>query len=232
MKKMWLGIGFAALFALQTSAQEKEQDRVENAGKVMKEILNAPDGIPQSVLDKADCVVILPSVLKFAIGFGGSYGRGVMTCRGGKTFHGHWGTPTMIALEGGSAGLQLGGNATDFILLLMSPRSATSILSSKVKLGGDATAAAGPVGRTASAETDVTLRAEILSYSRARGLFAGISLQGSTLRPDNGANKNLYGKEVSAKSIVFDKAVPAPACAKGLLATLQKATPVNKSSGN
>jgi lipid-binding SYLF domain-containing protein len=232
MKKMWLSIGFATLFALQMSAQEKEQERVENAGKVMKEILNAPDGIPQSVLDKADCVVILPSVLKFAIGLGGSYGRGVMTCRGGKTFHGHWGTPTMIALEGGSAGLQLGGNATDFILLLMSPRSATSILSSKVKLGGDATAAAGPVGRTASAETDVTLRAEILSYSRARGLFAGISLSGSTLRADNGANKNLYGKEVSAKSIVFDKAVPAPACAKGLLATLQKATPVNKSSGN
>jgi SH3 domain-containing YSC84-like protein 1 len=232
MKKMWLSIGFSTLLALQTFAQEKEQDRVENAGKVMKEILNAPDGIPQSVLDKADCVVILPSVLKFAIGFGGSYGRGVMTCRGGKTFHGHWGTPTMIALEGGSAGLQLGGNATDFILLLMSPRSATSILSSKVKLGGDATAAAGPVGRTASAETDVTLRAEILSYSRARGLFAGISLNGSTLRPDNGANKNLYGKEVSAKSIVFDKAVPTPACAKGLLATLQKATPVNKSSGN
>lgn len=232
MKKMCLSIGFATLLALQTFAQEKEQNRVENAGKVMKEILNAPDGIPQSVLDKTDCVVILPSVLKFAIGFGGSYGRGVMTCRGGKTFHGHWGTPTMIALEGGSAGLQLGGNATDFILLLMSPRSATSILSSKVKLGGDATAAAGPVGRTASAETDVTLRAEILSYSRARGLFGGISLQGSTLRPDNGANKNLYGKEVSAKSIVFDKAVPAPACAKGLLATLQRASPVNKSSGN
>lgn len=232
MKEMWLSIGFATLLALQTFAQEKEQNRVENAGKVMKEILNAPDGIPQSVLDKADCVVILPSVLKFAIGFGGSYGRGVMTCRGGKTFHGRWGAPTMIALEGGSAGLQLGGNATDFILLLMSPRSATSILSSKVKLGGDATAAAGPVGRAASAETDVTLRAEILSYSRARGLFAGISLQGSTLRPDNGANKNLYGKEVSAKSIVFDKAVHAPACAEGLLATLQKATPVNKSSGN
>jgi len=232
MKKMWLSIGFATLFALQSFAQEKEQDRVENAGKVMKEILNAPDGIPQSVLDKSDCVVILPSVLKFAIGFGGSYGRGVMTCRGGKTFHGHWGAPTMIALEGGSAGLQLGGNATDFILLLMSPRSANSILSSKVKLGGDATAAAGPVGRSTSAETDVTLRAEILSYSRARGLFAGISLAGSTLRPDNGANKNLYGKEVSAKSIVFDKAVPVPASAKALLATLQKATPVNKSSGN
>jgi lipid-binding SYLF domain-containing protein len=138
----------------------------------------------------------------------------------------------MMALEGGSAGLQLGGNATDFVLLIMSPRSATSMLGSKVKLGGDAAAAAGPVGRTASAETDVTLRAEILSYSRARGLFAGVSLAGSTLRPDNGANKNLYGKEVSAKSIVFNEAVPVPDSAKGLLATLQKASPVNKSSGN
>ena len=232
MKRTLLGISVALALTFPLLAQDKEADRVENAGKVMKEILNAPDGIPQSVLDKADCVVILPSVLKFAIGIGGSYGRGVMTCRGGKTFHGKWGAPTMMALEGGSAGLQLGGNATDFILLLMSPRSATSILSSKVKLGGDATAAAGPVGRTASAETDVTLRAEILSYSRARGLFAGISLAGSTLRPDNGANKNLYGKEVSAKSIVFDKAVPVPDSAKILLATLQKASPVNKSSGN
>jgi SH3 domain-containing YSC84-like protein 1 len=229
MKKIWLSIGFVSLLALPAFAQDKEADRVENSGKVMKEILNAPDGIPQSVLDKADCIVILPSVLKFAIGFGGSYGRGVMTCRGGKTFHGKWSAPTMMALEGGSAGLQLGGNATDFILLLMSPRSATSILSSKVKLGGDATAAAGPVGRTASAETDVTMRAEILSYSRARGLFAGISLAGSTLRPDNGANENLYGKDVSAKAIVFEKAVPVPDSAKDLLATLQKATPINKS---
>ncbi|HUL35608.1 MAG TPA: lipid-binding SYLF domain-containing protein [Candidatus Eisenbacteria bacterium] len=232
MKKIFLGIGLAFALALPAFAQDKEQDRVENSGTVMKEILNAPDGIPQSVLDRADCVVVLPSVLKFAIGFGGSYGRGVMTCRGGSTFHGKWGAPTMVALEGGSAGLQLGGNATDFILLLMSPRSAKSILSSKVKIGGDASAAAGPVGRSASAETDVTLRAEILSYSRSRGLFAGISLEGSTLRPDNGANKNLYGKEVSASDIVFKKAVPVPASAKLLLATLQKASPVNKSKGN
>jgi lipid-binding SYLF domain-containing protein len=229
MKKLWLSLGLVSLLALSVSAQDKEADRVENAGKVLKEILNAPDSIPQSVLDKADCVVILPSVLKFAIGFGGSYGRGVMTCRGGTTFHGAWSAPAMMALEGGSAGLQLGGNATDFVLLLMSPRSASSILSSKVKIGGDATAAAGPVGRTASAETDVAMRAEILSYSRARGLFAGISLAGSTLRPDNGANKNLYGREVSAKSIVFNKAVPVPDCAKGLLATLRKASPTNKS---
>ena len=230
MKRTLFGFSLALTLALPLFAQDKETERVENAGKVMEEILKAPDGIPQSVLDKADCVVILPSVLKFAIGIGGSYGRGVMTCRGGAKFHGPWGAPSMIALEGGSAGLQLGGNATDFILLLMSPRSAENILKSKVKLGADASAAAGPVGRTASAETDVTLRAEILSYSRSRGLFAGVSLEGSTLRPDNGANKNLYGKEVSASDIVFKKAVPVPASAKQLLATLQKASPVNKSN--
>jgi len=229
MRKALFGLALAIVLALPLFAQDKESDRVENAGKVMKEILNAPDSIPQSVLDKADCVVILPSVLKFAIGIGGSYGRGVMTCRGGKNFHGPWGAPTMMALEGGSAGLQLGGNATDFVLLLMSPRSAENILKSKVKLGGDVSAAAGPVGRTASAATDVTLRAEILSYSRARGLFAGVSLEGSTLRPDNGANKNLYGKDVKAADIVFKKAVPVPDSAKDLLATLQKASPVNKS---
>lgn len=232
MKKTILGLGLTLALVFPAFAQDKEEDRVENAGTVMKEILNAPDSIPQSVLDKADCVVILPSVLKFAIGFGGSYGRGLMTCRGGSNFHGPWGAPTMMALEGGSAGLQLGGNATDFVLLLMSSRSAKSILESKVKLGGDASAAAGPVGRSASAETDVTMRAEILSYSRSRGLFAGISLEGSTLRPDNSANKKLYGKEVSAKDIVFKKAVPVPPSAKVLLATLQKASPVNKSKGN
>jgi lipid-binding SYLF domain-containing protein len=229
MKKTWLSMALASLLVLPALAQDKETDRVQNAGKVMQEILNAPDSIPQSVLDKAECVVILPSVLKFAFIFGGSYGRGVMTCRDGTTFHGPWGAPTMIALGGGSAGLQIGGNATDFVLLLMGPRSATSILKSKVKLGGDASAAAGPVGRTASAETDVTMRAEILSYSRARGIFAGISLEGSTLRGDNGANKNLYGKDVSAPDIVFKKAEPVPDCAKELLATLQKASPVNKS---
>src|SRR5262249_10181618 len=203
MKRVLLSVGLVSLLVLPAAAQEKEEERVENSGKVMQEILNAPDSIPQGVLDKADCVVILPSVVKFAIGVGGSYGRGVMTCRGGSTFHGKWGAPTMMALEGGSVGLQLGGNATDFILLMMSPRSATSVLSSKVKQGAAASAAAGPVGRAASGETDVTMRAEILSYSRSRGLFAGVSLEGSTLRADNGANKNLYGKEVKASDIVF-----------------------------
>jgi lipid-binding SYLF domain-containing protein len=231
MKKTLFGIGLAVALTFPAFAadDEKEASRVENAGKVMKEILDAPDSIPKDVLNKADCVVILPSVLKFAIGFGGSYGRGLMTCRGGKDFRGPWGAPSMMALEGGSAGLQLGGNATDFVLLLMSPRSASSMLASKVKIGGDATAAAGPVGRTASAETDVAMRAEILSYSRARGLFAGISLEGSTLRADNGANKNLYGKEVSGSAIVFKHAVPVPPSAKMLLSTLTKASPKNLS---
>lgn len=229
MKRMLVGAVLLAVMALPVFGQKKEQERVANAGKVVQEIMNIPDNIPQSVIDKADCVVVLPSVVKFAIGVGGSYGRGVMTCRSGEKFQGRWGAPTMMALEGGSFGLQLGGQATDFVLLLMSPRSAENILTSKVKLGGDASAAAGPVGRNASAETDVTLRAEILSYSRARGLFAGISLAGSTLRPDNDANKKLYGKDVPAKDIVFKRAVVAPASARVLLATLNKRSPKNMS---
>ena len=219
-----------ALLVGYAQAQGKEQERVENAGKVMQEILAAPDSIPIGVLDKAECVVVLPSVVKFALGIGGSYGRGVMTCRSGKNFRGPWGAPTMMALEGGSFGLQLGGQATDFVLLLMNSRAASSILTSKVKLGANASAAAGPVGRTASAETDVAMQAEILSYSRARGLFAGVSLAGSTLRADDGANNNLYGRDVSAHAIVFEDAVPAPASAKTLRDVLLKASPTNKSS--
>ena len=226
----WISLGLLTAAALPVYAQQKEQERVENSGKVMQEILNAPDSIPQSVLDKADCVVVLPSVKKFAMGIGGSYGRGVMTCRGGKDFQGKWGAPTMMALEGGSVGLQLGGEATDFVLLLMNSSSASSILSSKVKLGGDASAAAGPVGRSASAETDAAMRAEILSYSRARGAFAGVSLEGSTLRPDNDANKSLYGKKIDAKQIVLEGAVQSPPSAATLISTLDKASPANKSS--
>lgn len=229
MKAKFVAVCLALATALPVCAQNKEADRVMNSGKVVSEIMNLPDNIPQGVLDKADCVVVLPSVVKFAIGIGGSYGRGVMTCRSGRTFHGTWSAPSMMALEGGSFGLQLGGQATDFVLLLMNPRSAANILKSKVKLGGDASAAAGPVGRSASAETDATLRAEVLSYSRARGLFAGISLSGSTLRPDNDGNKNLYGKELTAEQIVFDKAVPPPPSAKLLLGTLTRKSPKNLS---
>src|SRR5580692_5951969 len=225
MKKVWIGVALLALIGSPAFAQKKEQERVMNAGHVMQEILNIPDNIPQDVIDKADCVVVLPSVLKFAIGVGGSYGRGVMTCRRGKDFKGRWGAPTMMALEGGSFGLQLGGQATDFVLLLMTSRSAENILVSKVKLGGDASAAAGPVGRTASAETDASMRAEILSYSRARGLFAGISLTGSTLRADNDGNTSLYGKPLDAKDIVLKGVVPPPACAGTLLSTLNKHSP-------
>jgi SH3 domain-containing YSC84-like protein 1 len=230
MKKVWVSL-FATIFVLSTAIADdkKEVDRVQNAGQVMTEILNIPDDIPQDLLDKADCVIVLPSVVKAAFIVGASYGRGVMTCRQGADFNGHWGAPSMIALEGGSIGLQIGGEATDFVLLLMSDRSAQGVLSSKVKLGADASAAAGPVGRTASAATDATMRAEILSYSRARGAFAGVSLEGSTLRPDNDANKNLYGKELHAKDIVLNGAVPAPPSAKLLLQTLDTKTPKHKS---
>jgi SH3 domain-containing YSC84-like protein 1 len=232
MKKFWISM-LVALFLAFTSFRAfaddtKETDRVENAGKVMTEILNVPDDIPQDVLNKAYCVVVLPSVLKAAFIVGASYGRGVMTCRTGASFEGPWGAPTMMALEGGSFGLQIGGEATDFVLLLMSDRSAKGILTSKVKLGADASAAAGPVGRTASAATDATMRAEILSYSRARGAFAGVSLEGSTLRPDNDANKKLYGKEVSAEAVVLKGAEKAPPSASVLLHELDKRSPHRK----
>jgi SH3 domain-containing YSC84-like protein 1 len=229
MNSKLVALSLMAMMVLPAFGQDKEEDRVKNSGQVISEIMNLPDDIPQSVIDKADCVVVMPSVIKAAFVVGGSYGRGVLTCRSGRNFRGPWSAPSMMALEGASFGLQLGGQATDFVLLLMSPRSATNILKSKVKIGGDASAAAGPVGRNASAETDATLRAEILSYSRARGLFAGISLSGSTLRPDNDGNKRLYGKEVTADAIVFDKAVPPPPSAALLLSTLTKHSPKNLS---
>jgi len=218
-----------ALISLPAFSQKDENNRIENSGHVMVEILNVPSNIPGNILDKATCVIVLPSVLKFAIGVGGSYGRGVMSCRSGKHFNGPWSAPSMMALEGGSFGLQLGGQATDFILLVMNPRGADSILSSQVKLGGDVAAAAGPVGRNAAASTDVTMRAEILSYSRSRGLFAGISLEGSTLRPDNDGNARLYGKGVTAKDIVINSAIRPPASAKLLLGTLDRKSPRNMS---
>jgi lipid-binding SYLF domain-containing protein len=229
MRRTAVALSLMGLMVLPAFGQDKEADRVEAAGTVISEIMNVPDDIPQSVIDKADCVVVLPSVLKAAFIVGGSYGRGVLTCRSGRNFRGPWSAPSMMALEGASFGFQLGGQATDFVLLLMSPNSAANILKSKVKIGGDASAAAGPVGRNASAETDVTLRAEILSYSRARGLFAGISLAGSTLRPDNDGNKRLYGKDVTADAIVFDKAVPVPPSAAKLLRTLNRKSPKNLS---
>ncbi|MGZ4858991.1 MAG: lipid-binding SYLF domain-containing protein [Candidatus Angelobacter sp.] len=229
MKTIVSMMAIVALLCLPANAQKDENKRIENTGKVMGEILNVPDDIPEDLLDKAECVIVLPSVVKFAMGFGGSYGRGVMTCRSGKAFNGPWSTPSMMALEGGSFGLQLGGQATDFVLLVVNPRGADSILTSKVKLGADVAAAAGPKGRSAAASTDVTMRAEILSYSRSRGLFAGISLEGSTLRPDNDGNERLYGKGTTAKDVVINSAIRPPASAKLLLDTLNKKSPRNKS---
>lgn len=213
------------------ASDKKEKDRLENCGTVVQEIMDIPDDIPQDLIDKADCIIVYPSVLKGAFIFGGSYGRGAMTCRSGERFNGPWSAPTMMALEGGSFGFQIGGQATDFVLLVMNERGAKAILSSKVKLGADASAAAGPKGRTAEASTDVTMRAEILSYSRARGLFAGVSLSGSTVRPDNGANENLYGKKVNASDIVFKGVIAVPPSAQKMISYLNKKSPMNRSSG-
>ena len=210
-------------------AASKETERLENSGVVMEEIMNTPENIPQEVLEKAECVIVFPSVLKVAIGLGGSYGRGAMVCRTGAGFTGPWGAPAMYALEGGSFGLQLGGQATDLVLLVMNERGAKAILGSKVKLGAGASVAAGPKGRDAQAATDASLRAEILSYSRTRGLFAGISLQGSTLRPDDDASAEIYGRKITAREIVLGNEVAIPAAGRRLVAALQKAAPRNES---
>jgi lipid-binding SYLF domain-containing protein len=224
-------VALALLLAVTAFAEDKddkdkkEVDRLNDSAVVLKEILGMPEGIPKDLLNKSVCVVVYPSVKKAAFIVGASYGRGVITCRTGQEFNGHWSAPAMFALEGGSFGFQIGAQATDFVLLIMNDSGANSVMTSKVKLGADASAAAGPVGRDTSAETDVVMKAEILSYSRAKGLFAGISLEGSTLRADDGANKAIYGKDLSAKEIVREGKVHPPAAGRRLLAILSKASP-------
>src|ERR1700687_334442 len=212
-----------------TKEHTKERRRLENCGVVMQEILNIPDNLPRQVLAKAECVIVFPSILKLAFGMGKDYGRGAMVCRTGKEFNGPWGAPAMYALEGDSIGMQFGGESTDLILLVMNQRGAASILSSKIKLGGDASAAAGPKGRAASASTDAWMRAEILSYSRSRGLFAGISLEGSTLRPDNDGNARIYGRKITARAILLGNKVAIPATGRHLVRVLQRNAPRNES---
>jgi SH3 domain-containing YSC84-like protein 1 len=231
MKKIIACLAVVLMSAIATFAadDEHEADRVKDAGIVLKEILNIPDDIPQDLLDKAECLVILPSVKKGAFGIGGSYGRGIMVCRSGEHYKGKWGAPALYALEGVSIGFQLGGQATDFVLLVMNPKGAESLLYSKVKLGADASAAAGPKGRTAEGATDIVMSAEILSYSRNKGLFAGVSLEGSTLRSDGSANEKLYGKSLSAKEIIRGGKVGIPASAAQLVSLLDSKSPVNKS---
>src|SRR6202162_3610568 len=218
MKRMLLLLALAALALPLSGADSKEAQRLQNCGTVLREIMDIPEDIPQDLIDKAECIIVFPSVLKAAFVVGGSYGRGAMTCRTGEHYSGPWSAPSMMVLEGGSVGFQIGGQATDFVLLVMNPRGAHSILKSKVKLGADASVAAGPKGRTAEASTDVTMRAEVLSYSRNRGLFAGLSLEGSTVRPDNDANERIYGKGVDAESIVFKGAVAGPPAAQKMAA--------------
>jgi lipid-binding SYLF domain-containing protein len=226
--RMLVALAAAALAVVPLGAQ-KELDRLQNSTTVLKEILGIPDDIPKDLLDRAECVIVFPSVKKLAVGVGGSYGRGVMSCRGGATFDGAWSAPTMMALEGGSIGFQLGGQATDYVLLVMNDRGAGSVLGSKVKLGGDASAAAGPKGRTAGAATDLAMRAEILTYSRARGLFAGVSLEGSTLRPDGDANETVYGRKMDPQEIVRGT-VAIPPGAQALVDLLNERSPKNLSN--
>lgn len=230
MRKVIASFFVVLMSAVATLANDQhEEERVKDAGVVLKEILNIPDDIPQDLLDKAECLIILPSVKKGAFGVGGSYGRGVMICRSGQHYTGKWGAPALYALEGISIGFQLGGQATDFVLLVMNPKGAQSLLSSKVKLGADASAAAGPKGRTAEGATDIVMNAEILSYSRNKGLFAGISLEGSTLRSDGSANEKLYGRKLTAKEIIREVKVGTPACAHELVSLLDSKSPTNKS---
>jgi lipid-binding SYLF domain-containing protein len=215
--------------AVYAAKLNKEQNRLENCGVVLEEVTNIPDNIPQELLEKAECVVVFPSVKKLAFGVGADYGRGAMVCRTGDKFKGPWGAPAMYALEGGSVGFQIGGEATDLILLVMNDRGMESILSSKVKLGADASIAGGPKGRDASADTDAWMRAEILSYSRSRGVFAGISLEGSTLRPDDEASEQVYGHAIKAKDIVRGEKTHVPATGRHLVRILEKSAPRNES---
>src|ERR1700681_4489003 len=220
-RKMSLGVCIM-LAASSLYAANKEQKRLEQAETVMQEIMGVPDNIPKELLEKAECIIVFPSVLKAAFIVGGSYGRGAMVCRTGEHFRGAWGSPAMYALEGASVGFQLGGQATDLVLLVMNERGASSILNSKVKIGADASAAAGPKGRDASANTDAYMRAEILSYSRSRGLFAGVSLEGSTLRPDDDASADVYGRKITAKEIVLGGKASIPASGRHLVRVLEK----------
>jgi SH3 domain-containing YSC84-like protein 1 len=217
-------------FARSDKDQKKQEERLQKAGEVMSEILAMPESIPQNLLAKSKCVVVMPSVKKAAFVIGGSYGRGAMVCRTGNDFVGPWGPPTMIALEGGSVGLQLGAESADLVFLIMNGKGASSLLHNKVKIGADISAAAGPVGRAAEADTDVTLKSELLTYSRARGLFAGISLEGSTLRPDNEANEALYGRKVDADQLVVSTTTPTPEAARKLVTTLERASSTRKTS--
>jgi len=219
--------GLMLMLAVGSSAyaqlDDKVADRLWESSKVVDESLKGADSdIPRDLIKKASCVAIIPAVKKAAFGFGGQYGRGAVSCRKDEG-KGEFGAPSMLKIEGGSFGFQIGGESVDVVMLFMSPKSMESLLKDKVTLGGDVSVAAGPIGRQASAETNATMRAEILTYAKSRGIFAGLSLKGSSLRPDNDANESLYGRKIPAKEILIEHKVPSPQVAQKLIDSLTKA---------
>ena len=207
-----------------------EQARVKSAGDALDELVTKENGIPTGLLNKSECVIILPSTKKVGFIIAGQYGRGLMSCRTGEKFDGPWSAPIMMKSSGGSVGFQAGGQSTDFVILVLNDKGARALMKGKAKLGADASIAAGPVGKEAEAATNAAMSAEMLSYSETNGLFAGVSLSGTSLAPDSGANENLYGKKVSAQQIYAGE-VPAPEQAKQMLATLTQKSPKNLSEG-
>jgi SH3 domain-containing YSC84-like protein 1 len=223
MKKL-IGYTFTGLLLASTLfAESNEEKRLKAAGDVLMEVMQVPEkSIPQDLLDKSECAIVIPGLKKGAFIIGGKYGRGFLTCRNANGDG--WGSPGAIAVEGGSVGFQIGGSENDVVLLVMNKKGVERLMNNQFKLGGEASVAAGPVGRTATADTDVQMTAEILSYSRSRGVFAGISLEGSTLRQDIDANKELYGKTMTNKEIIETSPQP-PANAQTLIGELNKYSP-------
>ena len=225
-------IALAAALAGGVGAQEaKEGERLKECAAVLQEVMGAPDdSIPGELLARAECVAVIPALKKAAIGFGGRFGRGAVSCRSGETGGGPWGPPSMLTVTGGSFGLQLGGQSSDVVFLVMNRKGINHLVKNKFTVGADASAAAGPKGRTASAGTDVTLRAEILTYARTRGLFAGVSLDGAQVKPDKDANQRVYGKKMDAKVLLTQGGVAVPAAATPFINALQKYAPRNVSA--
>src|SRR5277367_621834 len=227
MKLKFFVAVLALTFVVPTFGQSKQDERLANSATVLQAILAGDKGLPTSILDKSDCVLIFPSVKKVAVGIGGSYGRGELVCRKGADMNGSWGAPAMYSLDQGSLGVQLGSTATDFVLVVMSHKGVEQILNGKTKLGGNAAAAAGPTGAQAQGYNADAMKVDVLTYSRTKGLFAGVSLEGASMDADRDANKSLYGKEITAQEIISG-AVPAPASAHSLISLLDNSSASRK----
>jgi lipid-binding SYLF domain-containing protein len=227
MRNKFAILAICLAMASPVFAQKKQDDRLAKAADAMREILGSDNGLPKNILDNAVCVLIYPSVKKVAVGIGGSYGRGALVCRRGASMDGKWAAPAMYSLDQGSLGIQLGATATDFVLVIMNSKGADQILSGKTKLGANAAAAAGPTGAQANGYNAASMKVDVLTYSRTKGLFAGVSLEGASMDTDNDANKALYGKEIGPRDIEMGVG-PAPAGAQPLISLLDKASPARK----